>query len=111
MKPALQIDPDTLTKPVLPAWIMQGPPSETLEDAVFSCGAALALLHHVLNDPSISVPTNLLRNRLALRSAQNCCKIEGRTVSEADLRDAFLLTASDDDGLFHRGPDGDMLAL
>lgn len=81
--------------------------AETLEEAVFSCGAALALLHTVLSDPSIAVPAGLIRNRLALRSAQNCCKIEGRTVSEAELRDAFLMTAPGD----ARGPDGDMLAL
>lgn len=107
MKSALQTNPDTLPKPLLPAWIMRGSACETLEDALFSSGAALALLHTVLNDPSISVPANLLRNRLALRATQSCCKIEGRAVTEADLRDAFLLAAPGD----ARGPDGDMLAL
>lgn len=107
MKFAPSPDPDTLPKPFLPAWIMHGSGTETLEDAVFSCGSALALLHMVLHDPNIQVPAYLLRNRQALRAAQNCCKLEGRTVSEADLRDAFLLAAPGD----ARGPDGDMLAL
>lgn len=107
MKTTLQINSDTLPKPALPAWIMDTSEAETLVEAGFAAGSALALLHTVLSDPSISVPSDLLRNRLALPAAQTCCKIEGRTVSEADLRDVFLLTAPGDT----RGPDGDMLAL
>lgn len=107
MKTALQIDSDTLPKPILPAWIMDTSEAETLVEAGFAAGSALTLLHTVLNDTILSVSSGLLRNRLALRAAQSCCKIEGRTVSEADLRDVFLLTAPGDT----RGPDGDMLAL
>jgi len=94
-------------KPILPSWIFDAPTAETLLDAGFNTGSALALLHGVLADHNINVPADLLRNRLALRSAQSCCKIEGRSVTEADLRDAFLLTAPGD----ARGLDGDMLAF
>lgn len=80
---------------------------ETLENAGFASGSALALLHVVLHDPNINVPSELLRNRLALRAAQNCCKIEGRVTTEAELRDAYLLTLPGD----AMGPNGDMLAL
>ena len=102
-------------KPILPIWIMdryvfeipESKASNEPETAGFASGSALALLHVVLNDPNINVPTELLRNRLALRAAAHCLKLEGRGQSEADIRDAYLLTASGD----ARGPAGDMLAL
>ncbi len=81
--------------------------AETPETAGFASGAALTLLHVALNDPSINVPTELLRNRLALRAAAHCLKIEGRVQSEAEIRDAYLLAAPGD----AKGPAGDMLAL
>lgn len=96
-----------LPKPILPKWVFDAPPAETLADAGFASGAALALLHVVLHDPITNVPTELLRNRLALRAATHCLKLEGRGQTEADIRDAYLLTASGD----AMGPAGDMLAL
>lgn len=99
-----------LPKPILPAWIMNGQTSETfktLENAGFASGSALALLHVALNDPNIAVPTELLRNRLALHAAVRCLKIEGRSDDDAQVRDAFLLTKPGD----IMGPGGDMLAL
>ncbi|MBL4799514.1 MAG: DUF1403 family protein [Oleispira sp.] len=101
-----------LPKPILPAWIMNAPASETfgsmtLENAGFASGSALALLHVALNDPNIAVPTELLRNRLALRAAVRCLKIEGRSDDDAQVRDAFLLTKPGD----IMGPGGGMLAL
>ncbi|MCP4212895.1 MAG: DUF1403 family protein, partial [Halieaceae bacterium] len=85
-------------KPILPIWIMDSSASETsespafrtLETAAFASGSALALLHVALNEPNINVPTKLLRNRLALRAAAHCLKLEGRMVTEADIRDAYL---------------------
>lgn len=100
-------DANAQLKPILPAWIMQGSASETAEDAAFAAGSALALLHVLLHDPTINVPSELLRNRLALRAATHCLKLEGRGQSEADIRDAYLLTAAGD----AMGPAGDMLAL
>lgn len=111
MNDAISKSQHELPKPLLPSWIMRSHGSQTLENAAFSCGSALALLHGALKAPYLCVPSNLLRNRLALRAAQTCCKIKGRSVSEMDLRDALLLATPDDAGVMHRGPDGDMLAL
>ena len=94
-------------KPILSQWIMDSSVPETLENAGFASGSALALLHVTLHDPSINVPTEMLRNRLALRAAVHCLKLEGRGQTEADIRDAYLLTAPGD----AMGPAGDMLAL
>ena len=112
-------------KPILPSWVMDRSVSETpesrasktggsktrvsndLETAGFASGSALALLHVVLHDPTINVPAELLRNRLALRAATHCLKLEGRVQTEAEIRDAYLLTAAGD----AMGPAGDMLAL
>ena len=95
------------SKPILPNWVMDRSSPETLANAGFASGSALALLHVVLNDPNINVPAELLRNRLALRAAAHCLKLEGRAQSEADIRDAYLLTAAGD----AMGPAGAMLAL
>lgn len=93
--------------PILPRWIMDGSVAETPETAGFASGSALALLHVALADPNINVPTELLRNRLALSAAAHCLKLEGRGQSEADIRDAYLLAAQGD----AMGPAGDMFAL
>ncbi len=81
--------------------------TKTLEDAAFASGSALALLHVALHDPNINVPTELLRNRLALRAAAHSLRLEGRGQTEADIRDGYLLTGAGD----AMGPAGDMLAL
>ena len=102
-------------KPILPHWVMDRSVPETPrskasndpETAGFASGSALALLHVVLNDPNINVPAELLRNRLALRAAAHCLKLEGRVQTQADIRDAYLLTAAGD----AMGPAGGMLAL
>lgn len=94
-------------KPILPNWIFNGKAAETLETASFSSGSALALLHVALADPNLNVPLVLLYNRLALRAAINCLKIEGRMTTEAEIRDAFYLAAPGD----AMGPAGDMLAF
>jgi len=107
MNQPLKHAPDTLPKPILPSWVFDTSPPETSEDAGFASGATLALLHVALADPSINVPTELLRSRLALRAAVHCLKLEGRAQSEADIRDAYLLTTAGD----AMGPAGEMLAL
>lgn len=96
-----------LPKPILPKWIMDGSVSETLETASFASGSAIALLHVALVDTTINVPTELLQSRLALRAAVHCLKLEGRGQTEADIRDAYLLTTAGD----AMGPAGEMLAL
>lgn len=101
------LDPDALPKPILPSWVFDQQIPDCLEGAVFSSGAALSLLHVLLCDPNSPVPVDLLRNRLALRAAVHCSKIEGRGVTDAELRDAYLLTVPGD----AMGPDGDMLSF
>ncbi|MCQ0091946.1 DUF1403 family protein [Roseovarius sp. M141] len=100
-------DPDALPNPILPSWIFDRPTPDCREDAAFSSGASLSLLHVLLCDPGRGVPVDLLRSRMALRAAVNGSKIEGRRVTGAELRDAYLLTLPGD----AMGPDGDMLAF
>ncbi len=100
-------DEKHLPKPILPHWVMDRSVPETLENAGFASGSALALLHVVLNDPTINVPTDLVQSRLAVHAAVQGCKLEGRGVTEADVRDAYLLAAQSD----AKGPNGDMLAF
>lgn len=107
MNQLLNHDPDTFPKPILPSWVFDQQASDCLEDAAFSSGAALSLLHVLLNDQNNGVPIDLLRTRLALRAAVHGSKIEGRAVTEVELRDAYLLTVPGD----AMGPDGDMLAF
>ncbi|MEP3297008.1 MAG: DUF1403 family protein [Pseudoruegeria sp.] len=95
------------TGPTLPAWLFERTPPDTLEAAAFASGSALSFLYVVLMDPNIDVPGDLLRSRLALRAAVHSNKIEGRQTTEAELRDAYHLTAPGDT----LGPNGDMLAF
>ena len=104
--PSTHAEPD-LPKPILPPWVLDRSTPETLEMAGFASGSALSLLHVVLMDPKVNVPKDLLRPRLALRAAVHGNKIEGRAVTEAELRDAYYLTAPGD----AMGPNGDMLAF
>ena len=82
--------------PPLPSWVTQNH-GKTPESEAFLSGASLAMLHMVLANPSATLPSQstltaeLLRNRLALRAAEACLKLEGRRESEADIRDAFYL--------------------
>ena len=64
------------------------------------------MLHMVLVDPASILPAELLRNRLALRAAEACLKLEGRRESEADIRDAYYLARAGD----AMGPAGEMFA-
>lgn len=109
MAPAAE---DDLAKPILPGWIMGRSAPETLgsmtlESAGFASGSALALLHVALHDPNTNVPTELLTQRLALRAAVQCLKLQGRADTEGEIRDAYLLSEPDAE----KGPGGDMLAF
>jgi len=76
------------------------------------------MLHMVVADPAEMLPAELLRNRLSLRAAEACLKLEGRRESEADIRDAYYLAqAGDASGAASAtraagamGPAGDMYA-
>ncbi|GLT12444.1 DUF1403 family protein [Sulfitobacter porphyrae] len=79
-------DLDTL--PRMPAWVTS-PRAETLEDVAFLSGAALGHLHLVLGREE--VPQTLLRERLALRAAEACVTLSGRSERAGELRDAVHL--------------------
>lgn len=79
---------DLETLPRMPAWVGSGR-AETLCDAAFCSGAALAHLHIVLHREA--VPQNLLRARLALQAAEVCVGFSGRPERAGDLRDAVHL--------------------
>lgn len=72
------------TVPRLPAWIRSGR-GQSDEDIAFLSGAAVSHLHHVLT--SGLVPASLLRQRLALLSAEACVAYSGRSERAAELRD------------------------
>lgn len=101
-----------LTLPFLPKLVMNRRLPETLEEAAFSSGAAIALLQQTMMDPALNVPRKLLRKRLALKAVKNTLKIERRSADESDIRDGFLLA---EPGSFENlsqamGPSGFMYA-
>jgi len=104
-KPAASPEAYPTYLPPLPSWVTQNH-GNTPETETFLSGASLAMLHMVLNDPSETLPSELLGNRLALRAAEACLKLEGRRDSEADIRDAYYLARDGDS----RGPAGEMFA-
>lgn len=98
-----KIRPDTSDAQILfgplPGWITAGP-AESLEDAAFRSGAALAYLH--MKPGHEAVPQALWRNRLALAAAEVCVGFSGRREGGRALRDALHLTRPGD----HPGPAG-----
>ena len=76
------------TLPRMPSWVTSAR-SETLEDVAFLSGAALGHLHLVLGREE--VPQTLLRERLALRAAEACVTLSGRTERAGELRDMVNL--------------------
>ena len=105
MKPE-RSSPDTTfdTIPSMPPWVTSGR-AKTLEDVAFLSGAALSQLHVVVGRDD--VPHALLRDRLALRAAEACVRISGRSERAGELRDAVHLLRAGD----QPGPAGSSLAL
>ena len=85
-RPSLGDDLDTLSR--MPSWVISTR-AEAPEDVVFLSGAALATLHLVLGRED--VPQTLLRDRLALQSAEACVVSSGRPERARELRDAVHL--------------------
>ena len=81
---------DTQSIHILPRWVtsVRGEAPETV---AFSSGAALSLLDVVLRDPTGTLPSALLRDRMALGAAVACLKLESRHESMSDIRDAICL--------------------
>lgn len=86
----------------LPGWIT-ATPSETLEEAAFESGAALA--HLTLATAADPVPQVLWRERLTLAAAEVSARIAGRREGVGAMRDALHLTRAGDDP----GPAGSIL--
>lgn len=95
-----------LTEP--PGWVTLRS-YETSHNVAFLSGASFALLDMLLRRAEDSVPTTLLANTLALKSAVATSKLEGRFARETDIRDVFHFTPPDPEGVRHWGPDGDVL--
>jgi len=96
--------PDTPpTFPPFPGWVRQGVTSESVDDAMFSAGAALAALHPIAR--SEHPLGSLWRHRLSLSNAAVLARHGGRTEDEAALRDHWYLRRDDDDP----GPGGRIL--
>lgn len=95
------VDPLPILPP-LPGWVGAARP-ETLEEAVFVSGAALAHLALAAADPAL--PRALWRDRLALRAAEVCAGLAGRREGQGALRDAVHLARPGDDP----GPAGNIL--
>lgn len=89
--------------PAMPRWIRQGTGRDDVETAIFSAGAAFAVLDPIARSED---PVGILwRKRLALSSAAAVSGLEGRREGEAQLRDALALRKPGDDP----GPAGRML--
>jgi hypothetical protein len=92
---------DSLTLLRMPGWVARCT-GETLEEAAFLSGAALA--HLDLTARSEAVPEALWRARLSLSAAEACVGFMGRRERAADLRDALHLLRPGD----HPGPAGEV---
>ncbi|WP_225025963.1 DUF1403 family protein [Xinfangfangia pollutisoli] len=93
----------SLTPSAMPRWVRQGVGRDDVETAMFSAGAALAVLDPIArSDDPVGI---LWRKRLALSAAAAVSRQEGRREGEAELRDAFALRRPGDDP----GPAGRML--
>lgn len=94
---------DTQTIHMLPRWVTSAQ-SQGSDSVVFTSGAALAMFDVVLHDPSGTLPSALLRDRMALDAAVACLKLEGRNETTSNIRDAVCLARSGE----ALGPAGDM---
>lgn len=94
--------PELPSVPPPPGWIA-ALPAETLEEAAFRSGAALA--HLALATVAADLPLALWRDRLALAAAERCAGFAGRREGARALRDALHLTKPGDDP----GPAGKLL--
>nr|MDA3856971.1 DUF1403 family protein [Roseovarius sp.] len=91
---------------VLPRWISQSG-GETPDTVAFTSGAALAMLDVVLRHSGGTLPSALLRDRMALSAAAACLKLENRRETTSDIRDAVCLARAGD----ALGPAGDLFVV
>ena len=81
---------DTRTIERLPRWITHLQ-DETSETVALLSGAALMMSDNAVRDPGGTLPGALLRDRPALKVAVACLKLEGRSETAPDIRDAVCL--------------------
>ncbi len=74
--------------PRMQSWVTSAR-AQTSDDVAFLSGAALAVLHLVVDRDRM--PHALMRDRLALRAAETCVALSGRPERAGDLRDAVHL--------------------
>ena len=99
-KPVLSVDQNIH---LLPRWISHSR-GETPDSVAFTSGAALAMLDVVLRDPGGTLPSALLRDRMALEAAVACLRLENRRETATDIRDSVCLARAGE----ALGPAGDM---
>lgn len=78
----------------VPGWIASGA-ADTLENALFRVGAALAHLHPIVTGQVAGVPLALLRDRMALAAAEAGIARAGGRARAAELRDRLGFLAPD----------------
>ena len=94
------------TLPQQPSWVTS-PLGEGYQNVAFLSGVRFTVFDMTLRQGEEAVPMTLLANTLALKAAVATSKLEGRMSCEADIRDAYFLTAPGE----ALGPDGDMFAF
>ena len=94
---------DIQTIHMLPRWVTSASGQDT-DSVAFTSGAALAMLDVVLRDPGGTLPSALLRDRIALEAAVACLKLENRNETASDIRDEVCLARVGD----ALGPAGEM---
>ncbi|WP_341236020.1 DUF1403 family protein [uncultured Sulfitobacter sp.] len=104
MKPAKKpVSDDTQTIHLLPRWVTSAQGQDT-DTVAFTSGAALAKLDVVLRDRRGTLPSVLLRDRMAVEASIACLKLENRRETTSDIRDAVCLARAGD----ALGPAGDI---
>ncbi|MDC0116200.1 DUF1403 family protein [Octadecabacter sp.] len=104
MKPATKpVFDNTQSIQLLPRWVTSSR-SEAIVTVAFTSGAALAMLDVVLRNPGGTLPSELLRDRMALDAAVACLKLENRNETASGIRDAVCLARRGD----ALGPAGDI---
>ncbi|WMT92528.1 DUF1403 family protein [Pelagibacterium sp. H642] len=98
----LAVDPASV--PTVPAWATPRAPLESQTDAAYMAGSALNSLDKLVFSDAPWL--GAWRHRLALRAAASTVKLLGRSESELELRDAWLLRAPGDEP----GPAGSVLS-
>lgn len=88
---------------MLPRWVTSAS-SQDIDSVAFTSGAALAMLDVVLRDSSGTLPSALLRDRMAMDAAVACLKLENRRETTSDIRDEVCLALAKD----ALGPAGEM---